>query len=346
MQTFSRRSFLRTATTAAAIAPVLAATRPAYAVPVNFGPATTSSATTGSATTGAATTGALATASGSTAQFVGHKPGRIYIGLCGNGFDISSKTGPVGLRRTFYRWSDASREDKAIAADHAAGRMPWISFKPPGDPAIYWKKIGDGLYDADIRARARRYAKLTHPVVVTFNHEPHTDKTGDPAQFSRAWCRIHDVMKSETGLKNVISAPIAGEWTFSPINRRMEPEWWMTEAVLSRCHFMGLDLYHNKTGQTYATRLSNVLDWLDNRGHNNLMVGMGETGATDDFTNISGAAWWSASWSYMASRTDRLWAASYFNRNDLAMNNWLLTQSSAKLTAFTATVRSSLATAL
>lgn len=316
----TRRSFLRTAATAAVVAPALA-----YANPVST---------------------AVAAADTTTPRFLGHQPGRIYIGLAGNGFDITSRTGPVGLRRTFYRWSDATREARNIAADHAAGRMPWVSFKPPGDPAIYWKRIGDGLYDADIRARAQRYSRLTKPVVVTFNHEPHTDKTGDPAQFSRAWCRIHDVMKAETGLKNVVSAPIAGEWTFSPINRRMEPEWWMTEEVLSRCHFMGLDLYHNKTGETYSTRLGNVLSWLDTRGHNQLMVGIGETGATDDFTNISGAAWWSSSWGYMSARTDRLWAASYFNRDDLNMNNWLLTQSSAKLNAFTATVRSTLATTL
>ncbi len=323
MQTITRRSLLRTAATAAtaagaaAVAPALAYTNPA---------------------------GAAVVAPSPIAKFPGHKPGLIYVGVNGTGFDITSKTGPVGMRRTFFRWSDASREASMIAADHAAGRMPWVSFKPPGDPATYWKKIGDGYFDADIRARARRYAALSKPVVVTFNHEPHTDKTGDPAQFSRAWCRIHDVMRAETGLKNVVSAPIAGEWTFSPINRRMEPEWWMTDDVLSRCHFMGLDLYQNKTGETYSTRLGNVINWLDNRGHNGLMIGMGETGATDDFANISGGAWWTSSWSYMAARTDRLWATSYFNKYDPNMNNWLLTQSTAKLNAFTATVRSPLAT--
>ena len=42
-----------------------------------------------------------------------------------------AQTGPIGLHRTFYRWSEGTRETRNIQSDHAARRMPWISFKPP-----------------------------------------------------------------------------------------------------------------------------------------------------------------------------------------------------------------------
>ena len=46
--------------------------------------------------------------------------------------------------------------------------------------------MASGKYDADIRARARRYAELSKPVIVTFNHEPHNDNTGTPGEFAAA----------------------------------------------------------------------------------------------------------------------------------------------------------------
>ncbi|MFZ2501363.1 MAG: twin-arginine translocation signal domain-containing protein [Nocardioides sp.] len=318
MTVLTRRSLLKTSAAAAAAAPVVA-----YTNPVGMAQAVTT-----------------------VPQFVGHKPGKIYLGVSGIGFEITAKTGPVGLRRTFHKWGGGTGEDSAIRADHAANRLPWISFKPPGSPDVTWKQIGDGLYDADIRARARRYAAFTKPVVVTFNHEPHTD-AAPPAEFVRAWCRIHDVMKAETALKNVISAPILGEWTWNPKNQRHKPEWWMSDSVLSRCHFMGIDLYQNKTTETYRTRLARVLDWLDVRGHNDKMVGIGETACSDDFL-LKAAPWWTDSWAYGAARTDRFFAVSYFNNlyNNNQGYNWLLTQSSSKLNAFTASVRSTTATML
>jgi hypothetical protein len=282
-----------------------------------------------------------------TAQFVGHVPNKVYVGVSGLGFEITAQTGAVGLRRTFYKWDGVAAEIKAIQADHAASRLPWTSFKPPGSASTTWKQIGDGVYDSAIRARARSYATLTKPVIVTFNHEPQTD-SGAPSEYARAWIRIHDVMKAETGLKNVIHAPILGEWCWNPVNRRHNPADWMTAGVLSRAHFLGIDLYQTMRGETYEQRVARVFSWLDERGHSTKMVGIGETGCSDDFTTIKGAAWWTASWKYAEARKDRFFATSYFNNlhNNNQGYNWLLTQSSAKLTAFTASVKSTSATKL
>jgi len=310
-------------------------------------------ATAGAAvsTAGGAGTAAAATTAGTTAvQWPGHKPGRIYLGASSYD-DISTteaKTGDLGLQRTYYRWDDAKRENANISKDHAAGRLPWISFKPPSDKPGGWRALSSGKYDADLRARARRYAAFSKPVIVTFNHEPQNDNTGTPAEFAQAWTRIHDVMKSETGLKNVVSVPIIGEWVFNPVNKGPDPEAYVTSAVLSRCHFLGVDLYQNESGQGYSVRLDRVLKWLDARGRSSMMVGVGETGATDDYRSPTGAQWWSSSWSWAVANRDRVAAISYFNslHNNNSGNNWLLTQSSAKLAAFRSSLSSSTACTL
>lgn len=289
------------------------------------------------ASIGTGMAGSVPSAAAASAQWPGHKPGRIYLGMsAANLADAMDDTGPVGLYRTYYRWSDVDREVRNIKKDHAASRLPWISFKPPYTSRGGWAAVASGSYDADIRKRARAYAGLSKPVIVTFNHEPHNDSTGTPAEFARAWCRIHDVMKQETGLRNVVSVPILGEWEFSPVNRNGEPEAYVTGAVLDRCHFLGTDLYQNKTGQTYAERLGGIVDWLDRKGHSTKMVGLGETGATDGFGSPGAVDWWTDGWNWAAAHTSRVAAISYFNstRNNNLVHNWKLTESAAKLRAY------------
>lgn len=297
------------------------------------------------ATLGGAVSGATAPV-----RWAGHKPGRIYLGVA-NADDLANTlrlTGPVGLTRTFYKWSDGSREDRNISSDHAAGRMPWISFKPASTGSGGWASIASGKYDSDIRARARRYAAHSKPIIVTFNHEPHNDHTGSPADFARAWTRIHDVMKNETNLKNVVSVPIIGEWEFNPVNRTGNPQDFITGAVLDRCHFLGLDLYQTQKGEGYAERLGRVLNWLDGKGHSTKMVGLGETAASNDFGSPNGADWWAKSWAWAASNAGRVGAISYFSslKNNNSGMDWRLNESAAKLAAFKKSLASSTATKL
>jgi hypothetical protein len=288
-------------------------------------------------------------ASGATAsaKWPGHKPGHIYLGVSAAG-DIGTalrSVGSVGLARTYYRWQDGSREDKNINADHAAGRLPWISFKPPSTSPGGWAAVASGKFDADLRARARRYAAHSKPVIVTFNHEPHNDNTGSPSDFARAWSRVHDVMKSETGLKNIVSVPIMGDWEFNPKNKGGDPAGFLNESVLSRCHFLGIDLYQNRSAEGYDVRLGRTINWLNARGHSDLMVGLGETGCTNDYGSPSGATWWTNSWNWAAAHTDRVCAIAYFNsqHNNNSGNTWVLTESATKLAAYKKSLASSVA---
>lgn len=277
----------------------------------------------------------------------GHRPGKIYLGMAtqGDPGPYLASTGPVGLTREYYSWTSGSGEIRDITREHAAGRMPWVSFKPPFEGAGAWAAVASGRYDAELRDRARRYAALSKPIIMTFNHEPHTHLVnGTPGDFAAAWTRVHDVMDNETGLRNVNSVPILGEWVFNPINKGPNPEEYLTPAVLDRCAFVGVDLYQNRSGQAYDVRLGRVLSFLDARGHSTKMVGVGETGACEGY-KVSGAAWWTAAWTWAAQHSDRVGAVSYFN--SLAFNrsgnNWLLTASPAKLAAFRASLASPVA---
>jgi hypothetical protein len=278
-------------------------------------------------------------------EWTGHKPGKIYLGNSGPNFDQSlAMTGAIGLHRTYYTWSGGTAETHNITKDHAAARLPWISFSPPSSAPGGWAAVASGRFDADIRARARRYATYAKPVIVTFNHEPHTSNAGTPAQFSAAWSHIHDVMKSETSLKNIVDVPIIGDWCYNPTNKNGHPEGYITQAVLSRCAFLGVDLYQNKVGDGYQVRLGRIISWLDAQGHSEKMVGLGETGATNGFGTPNAVSWWTAGWTWAAAHTSRVCAISYFNslRGNLKQN-WALNESSAKLAAFKASLTSSTA---
>lgn len=282
-------------------------------------------------------------------RWLGHQPGRIYLGLStqGDAAPTVGLTGPIGLTREFFSWTNVDGEIRRIKQEQSRRRLPWTSFKPAYSGSGSWAAVASGRYDAELRTRARRYAELSKPVVVTFNHEPQTDVpvNGSPSDFARAWVRVHDVMNGATGLKNVVFVPILGEWVFNPINKGPNAQEYLTSAVLSRCAFLGVDLYQNASGQNYAGRLPRILSFLDDRGHGDKMIGIGETGACNAWGTPSGAKWWTDAWSWAAAHTDRVGAISYFSStaNSKAGQNWKLTETTAKLNAYRASLTSTAA---
>lgn len=280
----------------------------------------------------------------------GHRPGKIHLGFSTQGTVDATirRTGPVGLYRTYYSWTGGRGENRRILADYKAGRISWISFKPPSSAPGGWSAVASGRYDADVRKRARRYADLPGPIIVTFHHEPQNDRTGTGAQFAKAWCHIYDVMKDETGLKNVASVPVLGDWTFNPRNRRLDPADWVTGPMLDRCDFLGLDIYQNRSGAGFDERLGRILDWMAKRGHSEKMVGVAETGSTDEYHYDAPGEWWTRQWNWCARNTDKIGAVSYFNslRHNNSGNNWLLWQSQAKLNAYKRSLKSSVSVGL
>ncbi len=274
----------------------------------------------------------------------GHQPGRIYLGWSDGG-DLAgtlATTGPVALRRSYFKWTNPQAEDERISEDHRAGRLPWISFKPP-DHSDAWAAIADGAYDSDIRARARRYSALTAPVIVTFHHEPHNDgRFGRPRDFAAAWVRIHDLLAADDGLRQCAYAPVLGEYSFTSSysrGRNQEAEDFLPPEVLDRMAFLGVDLYQNSGGEGFKERLGAIIEWLDDGGHADKQVGIGETGASDIYRPPTAAEWWSQSWAWSVENVDRVGAIAYWNssRNEDSAN-LLLTETPEKLAAFKASL--------
>jgi len=268
-------------------------------------------------------------------RWPGHKPGRVYLGLTSPDLAASlGRTGPVGAQRSFFRWSDASKEDATIKQDHAANRLPWVSYKPPQGPNFDWTLIGIGAFDSDIRARARRYASYSRPVISTFHHEP-TDDGGLGAAFAAAYIRQYDVMKDETGLANVTFVPTFSDWIFNPRDPDGQPEDYLTPGVLSRMPFLGIDVYQEAGGERFGERLERVLGWLGDHGVARPMVGVGETGCCLA-QSPQPERWFTAGWRWAVNHTDKVGIVSYYDStlNSAAGHDWRLNETAAKLRAY------------
>jgi hypothetical protein len=312
---------------------------PTTSTPTTSRPPTSSTPTTATTTT----TSAPPTGTTTKGQWPGQIPGKFYLGMsCGTTCD--SKEAQLGqgygVHRQFTTWANLKAVAKDIQEDNAAGALPWISMKPPGGAVAGWQAIANGQYDADIHALATTLkANDDKPVLFTFHHEPSNDAAeADGVLWAAAWVHIHDILASDGALVNVSDPPILGEWLWNPVNRTQDPANWLTDAVLQRAPFIGIDLYETKSGETFAQRVPRLLDWLAGRGYPNLMVGIGETGSTDTDSTFTMPAvdWLNQSLQWAADNTDKIGVVAYFNTtlNSRANVYWPLDESAAKLSAY------------
>jgi hypothetical protein len=310
---------------------------------------TTTSTTTTPTTTTATTTTTTTTSSSSPtttiaapgAQWPGQIPGKFYLGMsCGT--MCSSKETQLGqsygVHRQYKNWGDWTGVAKDIQQDNAAGRLPWISIKGPSGGPTGWQAVADGSYDDQIKALATVLkANDDRPVLITFHHEPSNDGTeADGALWAGAYVRFHDVLKAAGALANVADPPILGDWLFNPANRTQDPANWVTDAVLQRAPFLGIDLYENSSGETFADRLPRILDWMADRGYPNKMIGIGESGSTDSSYPVSAVDWINESLDWVAQHTDKVGVVSYFNSTNNSRSGvyWPLDETAAKLAAY------------
>lgn len=278
-----------------------------------------------------------------TPRWPGHKPGRVYLGLSSPNLTASlALTGPVGAYRSFHEWK-GDEEDATIRRDHAANRLPWVSFKPPLGPGLDWTLIGNGVFDSDIRARAHRYASYSRPLISTFHHEPTNDQ-GVGSAWASAYVRIYDLLKAEGALLKTAFVPILGDWAFNPKNPDRHPEYYLTPAVLSRMPFLGVDVYQNSGGEGFAKRLGRILAWLADRGVSDPMVGVAETGCCLA-QSPTPEKWFTANWSWAVNNTDKIGVISYFDSqvNSKDGHDWRLNETAAKLSAYKTALRSATA---
>jgi len=272
----------------------------------------------------------------------GQVPGKVVVGMsCGSICAQRERElgRSYGVHRTFFGWGDWAGMAATIRADHAAGRLPWVSFKPPAGGAAGWQRVVSGGVDAGLRDLATMLkANDDRPVLVTFHHEPSNDGAeADGATWAAAYAHIHDLLLAQGALVNVSDPPIVGDWLFNAANRAQDPANWVTEAVLSRAPFLGLDLYENNGGETFAERIPAVRSWLAARGHGDLMVGIGETGGTDaTYPKLSAVDWLEQNLGWAVDHPDEVAVLSYFNSTANSRDGvyWPLDESSGKLAAY------------
>lgn len=318
-------------------------TTPSTTTPTTTRPTrTTPSTTTPTTTTPTTTPPTTPPPTGGNQSWPGYVPGKFYLGMsCGTicAAKESALGRDYGVHRQFKDWGAWSAVGKVISQDHKADRLPWVSVKgPSGGTPAGWRALASGSYDADIRALATVLkANDDSPVLLTFNHEPSNDGTeADGAAYAAAYSRFHDVLKQAGALANVADPPILGDWLFNPRNKTQDPANWLTSGLLSRAPFIGIDMYQNSSGDTFADRIPAIKSWLSARGYPNMMIGIGETGSTDHYAGTTAVKWMNDSLSWVAAHVDQVAVVSYFN----SMNNaragvyWPLDESAAKMAAY------------
>ena len=94
-----------------------------------------------------------------------------------------------------------------------------------------------------------------------------------------------------------------------------------------------IDLYQSATGRSFVERVPVVAEWLADHGYPHMRIGVGETGATDTFGNVSGPSWLNRSLRWAAHHPDEIAAISYFNSTANSDPNvyWPLDESAAKM---------------
>jgi hypothetical protein len=286
---------------------------------------------------------------------------------------------PIGVRRHFHGWNEQTEEMSLIAQGRSRGEIAWTSFTGPAnrtvndqeDHTVSWEQIADGQHDDTLAARFTRYATSSTPVIVTYDHEASGKYEGmTDAQAGALWAaatsRIYDVAVATLGplpLSKVCLAPIQGDWLFNPRNSKNEASHWVPASLLSRINahgFFGIDLYHNASQDNFEVRFNRIFNYFASLGFPDVMVGVGETGATSAMYpqwSKTATQFWSQNWAWAAAHPDRIGVISYFNSmaNSKDYVYWPLDEegvaaegegANAKMDAYRAALRSPVATTL
>ena len=111
--------------------------------------------------------------------FAGQVPGKFYLGMSCGVICPDKESGPRTVLRRPPHVQAVEQLERCRQGDPGrprAGRLPWVSFKPPQAGAAGWSAIASGSYDTDLKALATTLkANDDKPVSITFHHEPSND---------------------------------------------------------------------------------------------------------------------------------------------------------------------------
>ncbi|HET8615435.1 MAG TPA: hypothetical protein VFL94_07910 [Actinomycetales bacterium] len=234
-----------------------------------------------------------------------------------------AQTGPVQARRIFGQLGSPSSTVKLARSEVAAGRMPILSFKVPGND---WKGVASGKYDRQLRDLTSQLAALGGPVFVTLHHEPSGD--GTPASYAAMMRHALPILGAPA---SVDAGPIVNGYWWSKGPQGLtdaEIAQWLPADVLKVSETVAADTYQGGTaanpGEDAGVKIRGLSAWATRVGVTSLGIG--------EYNGLNAAAVKAAGDAILAD--PRFSFATIFNSdvNNRAAVSWTLT--GARLQAF------------
>lgn len=196
----------------------------------------------------------------------------------------------LGVRRSFFQWRHRTTWlPEVTKVDLAAGRLPWVSIKPPP-----WEEVARGDHDDEVDQLLEGLRDLRGPVWLTVNHEPEgggergnvPDDPGGPAAHRAMNRRIRERMTA-LEIDNIALAPVLMSYTFNPDSGRDPDEWWEPDIY----DFVGIDVYSRQEGPGQTAVWTAIREWSADRGKD---IAVGEWGLLDTGGDVEASiqAWY------------------------------------------------------
>ena len=238
---------------------------------------------------------------------------------------------PLAIDHQFYKW-DEPLITSVQTADAAAGRYPFVSWKPQrtNGQVVRWPSIASGTEDDYIRTVARRIRDFGHPMFMVFHHEPYNESInsawGTPAEFAAAYRRVVTLFRQE-GAANVAWVLVLTSWDYT--QNRADAFYPGPEVI----DWIAADPYNyfvrDGRWNSLATVAEDFYEWGSRTGKPLMLA---EWGSTED-PNTPGRK---AAWVDEAAATLAAWpnirAAVYFN--NVHTYDWRIDTSTSSLEAF------------
>jgi plastocyanin len=243
----------------------------------------------------------------------------------------------MAIDRQYPLWDDPwPTADDEWSRDQ--GHTLYFSWKAahPDKTCVYWADIANGLYDAQIDAKAAELIAFGAPIFFAFNHEPttvHTEEAcGNAGDFVDAWRYIRERFIAD-GVTNVTYAWTMTAWSFLQSNAaRFYPGDQAVDVIAADGYnWFGCRFHPGPWREPYEIFVD-----FHNFGvlHNKPMV-IAEYGTGED-PDIPGAkAQWFANFGDLMKTWTDIKGVSYFNNGNGSCDRWVDT-SPESLDAFSA----------
>jgi hypothetical protein len=182
-----------------------------------------------------------------------------------------AEAGPgVASRRIYADLAQGpDHQIKTVAAAHAAGMLPVVSYKVGGDVA----GAVAGKFNAVAEQAAERLAAFGYPTAVTFWHEPNGDLSG--ADYVKASKQLLPAFKRD----QLKVGPILNGWLLD--RQQAQFASFAPDEMFEIWDWFGIDTYEsgtvaNPSAYKPAECIRDMAAFVKSRGHEDMPLGVGE----------------------------------------------------------------------